>query len=219
MYWQEEVDEAQFVIPERVVDLVYKMTCAALPVDHAWHLSEAIHRELPWFADEPLAGLHLIYGADSGNGWERPQSADDLLYLSRRTRLTLRLPKQRLGDAESLSGKQLDVEGNSIEVGASHSRKLAATTTLYCRYLATEREMQEEEFLSHAVDLLRNMRLRFKKVLGGKSSRFAYPQGEIPTQSLMVSGLPLEDAITLQEEGIGPYRNRGFGLFVPHKTV
>jgi hypothetical protein len=63
------------------------------------------------------------------------------------------------------------------------------------------------------------MNIRFKKVLCGKSRRFATPDGELPTQSLMVAGLPLEDAITLQQQGLGPHRNRGFGLFVPHKTV
>ncbi|MCG7919884.1 MAG: hypothetical protein JAZ14_19200 [Candidatus Thiodiazotropha endolucinida] len=35
----------------------------------------------------------------------------------------------------------------------------------------------------------------------------------------MVAGLPLADAVTLQEEGLGPLRTRGFGLFNPHKTV
>jgi CRISPR-associated protein Cas6 len=213
------VDEQQFVVPDEVVDLLFKIKCNTLPVDHAWALSEAIQAELPWFADEPLAGLHLIYGADSGNGWERPQGGEDLLYLSRRTRLVLRLPKHRVEDAQALSGKTLKIQDNPLEVGDGYTRNLAVTTTLYCRHLVTDTEMAEDEFMSLAVDTLKGMNIRFKKVLCGKSRSFTTPDGELPTQSLMVAGLPLDDAITLQQQGLGPHRNRGFGLFVPHKTV
>jgi CRISPR-associated protein Cas6 len=219
MFWQEEIDEQQFVVPDEVVDLLFKIKCNTLPVDHAWPLSEAIQAELPWFADEPQAGLHLIYGADSGNGWERPQGGDDLLYLSRRTRLVLRLPKHRVDDAQALTGKTLQIQDNPLEVGEGYTRNLAVTTTLYCRHLITDTEMDEDEFLGLAVAALKAMNIRFKKVLCGKSRSFATPGGELPTQSLMVAGLPLDDAITLQQQGLGPHRNRGFGLFVPHKTV
>jgi CRISPR-associated protein Cas6 len=219
MFWQEEVDEQQFVVPDEVVDLLFKIKCNTLPVDYAWSLSEAIQAELPWITDEPQAGLHLIHGAESGNGWERPQGGEDLIYLSRRTRLVLRLPKHRLADAATLSGKTLQIQDNPLEVGDSYTRDLAVTTTLYCRHLATDTEMSEDAFLNLAVDALKRMNIRFKKVLCGKSRSFATPEGELPTQSLMVAGLPLEDAITLQQQGLGPHRNRGFGLFVPHKTV
>jgi CRISPR-associated protein Cas6 len=219
MFWQEDVDEEQFAVSDGVVDLLFKIKCNTLPVDHAWPLSEAIQAELPWFSEEPLAGLHLIYGADSGNGWERPQGGADLLYLSRRTRLVLRLPKHRVDDARFLTGKTLPVQDKQLEIGDSHSRSLAATNTLYCRHLVTDTEMEEDAFLSLAVAKLRGMNIRFKKILCGKRMRFATPRGELPTRSLMVAGLPLEDAVTLQQQGLGPHRNRGFGLFVPHKTV
>ncbi len=219
MFWQEEISEEQFVVSDDVTDLMFKIKCSTLPVDHAWPLSEAIQAELPWFTEEPQAGLHLIYGADSGNGWERPQSGDDLLYLSRRTRLVLRLPKYRVEDARTLTGKTLQIQGNPLEIGDSHTRSLATTTTLYCRHLVTDTEMDEDEFMSLSVDKLREMNIRFKKILCGKSRAFNTPDGDLPTQSLMVAGLSLEDAITLQQHGLGPHRNRGFGLFVPHKTV
>lgn len=219
MYWQEDVDEEQFVVPDEVVDLLFKIKCSTLPVDHAWALSEAIQVELPWFADEPQAGLHLIYGADSGNGWERPEGGDDLLYLSRRTRLVLRLPKHRVADARALTGKSLEIQGSQIDVGDSHTRGLSTTTTLYCRHLVTDTEMEEDEFLTLAVEELRSKHLRFKKVLCGKSRAFTTPEGKLPTQSLMVAGLSLDDSVILQQQGLGPHRNRGFGLFVPHKTV
>ncbi|MCU7842846.1 MAG: type I-MYXAN CRISPR-associated protein Cas6/Cmx6 [Candidatus Thiodiazotropha sp. (ex Monitilora ramsayi)] len=218
-FWQEDVDEEQYVVPDNVVDLIFKIKCPTLPVDHAWSLSVAIHQALPWFPDEQQAGLHLVYGADSGNGWERPSDGGETLYLSRRTPLILRLPKERVEDAAALTGETLDIEGNKMEIGASHTRFLAMSTTLYCRYLVAEPTHSEDEFLQSAVDTLHELNLRFKKVLCGKGTTFATPQDPISTRSLMVAGLSLDDAITLQEQGMGPLRERGFGLFVPHKTV
>jgi CRISPR-associated protein Cas6 len=218
-FWQDEEDEAQFVVPDNVVDLIFKIKCPTLPVDHAWSLSNAIHAQLPWFAEEPLTGLHLVHGAESGNGWERPRDSGETLYLSRRTPLILRLPKERLDDAAVLSGKTLDIDGCAMEVGQAHSRLLAMATTLYCRHLACGKEQREEAFLQSAVDALQSLNLRFKKVLCGKSTGFATPREPVFSRSLMVAGLSLDDAVTLQEYGIGPHRSRGFGLFVPHKTV
>lgn len=219
MFWQEEIDENQFVIPDNVVDLIFKIQCSTLPVDHAWALSEAIHQALPWFADETRCGLHLIYGADSGNGWERPSDGGEALYLSRRTPLILRLPKERVEDASVLSGMCLEIAGSELRVGEPHTRFLGMTSTLYCRHVAALEEQSEEAFLQAAVDQLKALNLSFKKVLCGKGTRFSTPQGPLQSLSLMVAGLPLDDAITLQELGLGPLRSRGFGLFVPHKTV
>jgi CRISPR-associated protein Cas6 len=219
MFWQEERDEEQFVVPDNVVDLIFKIKCRTLPVDHAWALSEAIHQALPWFPEDPQAGLHLIYGAESGNGWERPNDAEETLYLSRRTPLILRLPKERLGEAAVLTGTTLDIAGNPLEVGESHTRFLGMTTTLYSRHVLSEPEQDEDDFLQQAVSSLHDLGLRFKKILCGRGTRFAAPEGCMETRSLMVAGLSLDDAVTLQELGIGPLRNRGFGLFVPHKTV
>ena len=219
MFWQEEIDEEHYVVPDNVIDLVFKIKCRTLPVDHAWALSQALHEALPWFPDEHQAGLHLIYGADSGNGWERPSEGEELLYLSRRTPLILRLPKERVDDATTLTGKTLEIAGNTLEVGESHTRFLGMTSTLYSRHVTTESELDEDEFLQQAVETLQTLGLRFKKVMSGKVTPFASPEGVLETRSLMVAGLSLDDAVTLQEKGIGPLRNRGFGLFVPHKTV
>ncbi|MCU7934676.1 MAG: type I-MYXAN CRISPR-associated protein Cas6/Cmx6 [Candidatus Thiodiazotropha sp. (ex Dulcina madagascariensis)] len=218
-FWQEEIDEAHYAVPDDVVDLIFKIQCRTLPVDHAWALSEAVHRLLPWFPGESRSGLHLIHGADSGNGWERPANGDEPLYLSRRTPLILRLPKERIGDARALTGNTLDIAGSQILVGESHPRPLGLTTTLYSRYLVTDKDQTEDEFLQSAIDQLQALKLHFKKVLCGKGARFSTPQGALFTQSLMVAGLTLDDAVRLQEQGLGPLRSRGFGLFVPHKTV
>ena len=106
MFWQEEKNESgRFVVPDDVVDVAFNIVCRSLPVDHAYALSQAIIQALPWFAEESGAGLHPIHVADSGNGWMRPENPSDLLYLSKRTKLVLRLPHARAQDAKALSGR------------------------------------------------------------------------------------------------------------------
>jgi CRISPR-associated protein Cas6 len=220
MLWQEERNDDEFVVPERTLDLVFQIRCPTLPVDHAWALSEAIRAVLPWFADDPGAGLHLIHGAESGNGWERPTEGAALIYLSRRSALTLRLPRERIEAAEGLSGATLEVHGHRMEIGPAKRRPLERTNTLYARYVASPVDDEDEQaFLHWAIDELKGLRLGFKKVLCGRQLRLRTPEGAILTRSLMVADLPYPDAVRLQEQGIGPHRSRGCGLFIPHKPV
>jgi CRISPR-associated protein Cas6 len=222
--WQEEeeTDISRFVVPENVLDLHFAIQCKSLPVDHAWGLSNAIQQALPWFADEAQAGLHLIYVAGSGNGWERPHGSGDTLYLSRRTKLILRLPRERIDDAQALSGQTLQVDGNEIKVGEGIAHPLIATNTLYARYVAiTEPGQTEEAFIAQQVAQLKAAGIKFKKVLCGKETRFTLPEGELLTRSLLIADLPFSDAVRLQEIGLGPHALQilGCGLFIPHKAV
>ena len=219
MYWIEEDEEEPFVVPDDIVDLAFAIRCKALHVDHAYALAQAVAEALPWFESEPQAGLHLIHGADSGNGWYRPEEGDALIYPSRRTPLVLRLPKERVEDARALTGKTLDLDGYSVEVGEAKERMLSNLTSLYARHVVTEHVDAEERFLEEAVARLKEMGIKFKKVLGGRPAIFRTPEGTVATRSLLVAGLSIEDAVRLQQEGIGPYRKMGCGLFIPHKQV
>ncbi len=224
MFWQDEDenDITRFVVPENVLDLQFSIRCKSLPVDHAWALSSAIQQALPWFAEEEQAALHLIYVADSGNGWERPHGSGDMLYPSRRTKLVLRLPAERINDALALTGQTLHLGDSEIEVGEGKAHPLSATNTLYSRYVAiTEADQTEEAFIAQQVAELKAAGLRFKKVVCGKENSFVLPDGELLTRSLLIADLPLADAVRLQEIGLGPHHLKmlGCGLFIPHKTV
>ncbi len=219
MFWQEEDDDTPFAVPDNVLDLVFEIRCRVLPVDHSEALYRMVTDQLAWFAEEEGVGLHLIHGAESGNGWERPEDGDELLYLSRRTRLTLRLPAHRVADAEALSGATVRVGGYDMTVGAAKTRRLSTHPALHSRYVVCDPEEDEDAFLDHSVAELRQMGVKFKKVLCGRMHRFRSENGEITTRSLFVADLPQEDAVRLQEVGVGPGRERGFGLFIPHKTV
>lgn len=219
MYWQEDKTQEVIAIPDHVVDMAFSIECRTLPVDHAHALAAAIRQVLPWFTDAEQAGLHVIHGADSGNGWERPSGSDDLLYLSRRSKMTLRLPKHRVENARLLIGHTLDVAGHPMKITAAKELKLSLTSTLYARYVLSSAEETEEQFIARCVQELQDLGLHFKKVLAGKQHRIRTPAGDIMARSLMIADLPVQDAVRLQETGLGPYRTLGLGLFIPHKSI
>lgn len=219
MYWQERADEGNDVIPDDVVDVVFGIACRALPVEHAYALWSAVAKILPWLAHEPGAGIHPIHVADSGNGWMRPGRPDDLLHPARRTKLVIRVPKARVGDAERLSGHTLDIAGNALRVDAASVRRLSPLTTIFSRYVAIERALDENAFLAEALTQLNGLGVKPKKMLCGIEHSIATPDGPLRTRSLMLAELTPAEALALQQRGLGPMRHLGCGLFIPHKDI
>ncbi len=220
MYWQDKPSRETYIVPDEIQDLSFRIRARCLPVDHAHALSCAIRRALPWFEAELDAGLHLIHVAESGNGWYRPADSEaEVLHLSRRTRLRLRLPKTRLDDARALRGARLNIGGHEICIGDATARPLSSLTTLFSRYVTTEENESESEFVQHSVALLQDMGVRVRKFLCGRQSSFAFPEGKIFVRSVMLSDLEVSDSVLLQQQGLGPGRKLGFGLFLPHKGI
>jgi len=220
MYWEEEKALEPPVVGNEVVDLQFAMDCRALPVDHAWALSQALQAELPWLGNEPAAGIHSIHGAATGNGWVRPEDPNALLQLSRRTRLILRLPGHRVEEARGLEGKTLSVAGQPLALKQATPRTLSTQTTLFSRHLATEEAFaNEEQLLDWVAGRLAALDIRPRKLLCGTSHDIHTPQGDIVTRSLMIADLEYDEAIRLQQAGIGPHRLLGCGLFIPHKGI
>ena len=219
MYWQEAKENERYIVPDDIVDVVFSIQCRTLPVDHAYALSQAILHGLPWLVGEKNAGVHTIHVAESGNGWMRPDKPDSLLYLSRRTKLMLRLPKRRIEDAGKLTGQTLDVGGNPMQVEKATVKPLSTLTTLFSRYIVTSDGMDEAAFLQAAVAELKNMGIRSKKMLCGIERVIVTPDRAIHTRSLMLADLGVEESVKLQQQGLGTDRKLGCGLFIPHKGI
>jgi len=218
-YWEESNPAEEYAVPDDIVDAVFSISCRSLPIDHAYALSQAIQAELPWFAAEARAGLHLIHGADSGSGWMRPEEPDALLQLSRRTRLVLRLPQHRLGDAGALLGRRLDVAGHALRVDKLALRPLSRITTLFSRCVMIFDCGDESDFLRAAAAELGALGVQPRKMLCGRTTVIATPGRTLQTRSLMLAGLTLEQSVLLQQHGLGAERKLGCGLFVPHKDI
>ena len=220
MYWQEDTKPQAIKVDDEVVDLVFGVHCQCLPVDHSYALSQAVQQELPWLAQEPVAGVHSIHVAASSNGWMRPDDPQALLHLSRRTRLVIRVPKHRIEETQALQGKTLDVAGHRLQVQQPSLRALSTLTTVFARHLASDDNLASEEAVLHWVarELQKNA-IVAKKMLCGAAHDIATPQGPLRVRSLMIADLEAEESLRLQKFGIGPHRHLGCGLFIPHKGI
>jgi len=221
MYWNDDTDKkAGFAVPDDVVDVSFRIACPTLPLDHAHSLSSALLQVLPWLEEEAYAGIHLIHGAASGNGWFRPEDTEnELLHLSKRTRMRLRVPRERLQDAQALSGQSLDIEGHTLEVGKSEVSLLSSLPTLFSRYVITREELDETQFLQEVAGQLEALDIPCRKMLGGITHTMRFPDGALFTRSLMVADLEPEQSVRLQQVGLGEGRVIGCGLFLPHKGI
>jgi len=224
MFWEEEKDEnTPYRVSGDVVDLVYSIGCKCLPLDHAYAFSRAIRKALPWIDDEPQAGIHLIHGAESGNGWMRPEDpANELLYLSKRSRMTLRVPKHRIDDARGLTGEKLDIDGHSLEVGKAKLKLFSALPTQFARYVVVADGISHEDeaaFMTYAVEELKGLDIQVRKLICGLAHALQHPDGDLYTRSIMLADLEAEEAVVLQQQGIGQHCKIGCGLFIPHKGI
>lgn len=220
MFWNESQNDKPFQVPDEIIDLAFKINCQCLPLEHARQLSLAIHQALPWISEEEMAGIHLIHGAESGNGWQRPEdTSNEVLYLSRRTRMSLRLPKSRIEDAIKLTGQTLEIDEYKIVVGESSVKLLSTSSTIFSRYVSSSDDETEDAFQRRAYSELQDMGINVTKLLCGKTHILQGYNADIFTRSLMLAELKSEESIKVQQLGIGEDRKMGCGLFLAHKGI
>ena len=225
MFWNEDEAADERSLPEDIVDILFSIECKRIPVDHAYPLASALSAIVPWLAEDPRAGVHSIHVAGSQNGWERPEHApDSMLMVSRRTKLVIRASRHQTERLMAeLPGQRIQVAGEPLAIGTGKVRPLSLETTLFARYVATETDADPSEdearFLENAVRILSLSNIRVRKALCGKSTPLLTPSGPIHTRSLMLAGLTKEESIRLQQQGLGPHRLIGCGLFIPHKGI
>lgn len=223
MFWQEDDKPSAFKVPDDIVDLVFDIQCRELPVDHAHDLSLALRELLPLLEQDERLGVHSVHLAGSQNGWERPDPRlGQKLILSRRTKLTLRVPKEHLEQVqETLHGAALDIAGCALTIGKAKQKMLSTQGTIFSRYVILEpgEDSDENAFMQRIVSDLAARGIRVKKALCGKTTEVAGPNGPIQTRSIMLAGLSADESVRLQQEGIGPMRHMGCGIFIPHKGI
>ncbi len=193
----------------RMVDVVFALEEGTLDDDHAEALSFAVRRVLPWFDDEPDAGILPISGMARGNG---------VHFVGRRSRLVLRLPIHRGASADALIGARLDLDGVLLTVGSSSVRPLFPARGVVYSHLVSVGIEDEVEFLALCKSLLAQRGLQ-PQLISGKTHALRTTQGPVRGFSLMLHGLAAAESLAIQEAGLGGHRALGCGVFVPHKSV
>lgn len=199
-------DEASTVM----VDVVFSLEEGSFPDDHADSLSLAVRRALPWFDDEPEAGILPLSGLAHGN--------NGVCFVGRRSRLALRLPIHRSASADSLAGTRLDLDGSWLTLRKSAMRPLYPARGVVYSHIVSVGADDEIEFLARCRALLAERGLA-PQLISGKAQELRMAQGVVRGFSLMLHGLAAAESLVVQESGLGTHRALGCGLFIPHKSV
>jgi CRISPR-associated protein Cas6 len=154
-----------------------------------------------------------------GNGWEQDHESG-FYYPSKRSKLSVRIPKDKLDDIRSLVGKTLDLGEYQVKIVKALEPKLMSDMQIvFAKYVACDENASENDFLQTSFQQLQVLGIQPKKMLVGLERKIQTPDGIIHTRSLMVADLRKAESVKLQEQGIGDHRLLGCGLFVPQKGI
>jgi len=220
--WQES-DNPDQLAPASMTDVVFRISCVRLPVDHAAVLAAAVCAHAPLLGKSSRAGVHPIHVAGSQNGWERPDREGQPLLLSRRTRLKIRID---VTDANTLidllSGVSLDVDGFPLHILSGQTRALQPAPTLLSRYTiyhGPEAPSDEAGFVEQVAKQCSTLGFTSTKVLCGREQQVKTRDGDLLTRSVLLADVPPAHSLALQDHGLGDGRTFGCGLLIPHKDT
>jgi len=220
--WQES-DPNQNNYDALMTDVVFRIECPQLFVDHASALSQAVCNSAPLLKSSKRGGIHAIRVAGSQNGWERPENATDILLLSKRTRFRIRIEIER---AESLIssfvGQTLDIDGFPMQIISGQIKPIIAATTLLSHHTCfddTDEKMEEGHFIDRVIEHCRLDGFSPTKIMCGKEHRVNTSNGLRLTRSVLLADVPAAPSLKLQDNGLGLGRKLGFGLLIPHKDT
>jgi CRISPR-associated protein Cas6 len=186
-----------------VVDLAFGLRGASIAAGYADRLWSALSAQMPWLAEVAGLGVHPLAGMSA---------SAETLYLTRHSRLILRLPQVHCDAARALCGSRLDF-GGDVEVVAATVRPLLPATVVHARLVALADE-DEARFLAACQASLAAAGIAGEVLLGRRGRR-----GGHAGYSVMVREISPADSLRLQQLGLGAGRQQGCGIFVPHKST
>jgi CRISPR-associated protein Cas6 len=189
-----------------MTDIAFALQGDFVPVGYARALLQAIVTTLPWFAMEPLAGVVPLRGTQQDGG----------IWLPRRTKLVLRLPVSRIGEAHALSGQRLALGKASLLIEAGEIRPHKGHPTLHARLVTSA--LDETEFMAFVEAELSHMGIT-GQCLCGKHRTLRDGDRTLRGYSLVVHHLKPDQSLLLQGMGLGQNRTLGCGIFVPFKAI
>ena len=206
-----------------MTDIVFRIRCERLSVDHAAALANAVCEHAPQLKESNRAGVQSIHVAGSQNGWERPERLDEHLLLSRRTRLRIRAEVESAESViDTLTGCQLNILGSTMDIVSGDIRAFAPSATLLARYAFFDNiqaDCDEPEFIDQIVKACQAVNYSPTKILCGKAHNIMSDDGERLTRSVLLADVPAAASIALQDNGIGDGRLFGCGILIPHKDT
>ncbi len=208
-----------------VVDVQFPVRGNLIPVDHGYLLFSSLSHLIPELHGDDGVAVHQINGPLVGN---RCRLVTD------QSRLTIRLPSERIREILPLAGKSLSVGDHKVEVGVPHTKALVPSARLYSSLVVIKGFMEPAPFLEaarrqldalevkgvpHLVEQMHIQEANRHNETGSHSPvlrrTIRIRDKEIVGFALGVEELNAEESILLQEIGIGGRRRFGCGVFVP----
>lgn len=206
MMANEILDQASAESTREIIDIVFDLDAAQVPRDYPFELWSEIVKSLVWLKEEKNVGILPLRGSVSG----------DNLLLSKRTKLILRIPSDRAGQAARLTGQKLKIGSNILLVGAGKGRALHTATTVHSTLV--ESSLGEVEFLADMKNKLQALNItcnlicdKYRKISSGKQTITGY--------GLVLHDLKPQASLLIQRTGLGGARQYGCGIFVPFKAI
>ncbi len=215
--WQWEDTETQRLDTTRIVDVSFRLEGDSIPFHYQQTLFESLKTLAPWLLDDRGFGVLMRLAVEEGNGWYRDGAQEQDYFITRRSRMVLRLSSSHVPRAESLVGRSLVFKDQTVQLKSASVMALQAKETVYARHVALGDD--ETQFMQEVYTELKSLGVACKKILCGRSRQILLDAGLVSTRSLMLAGLRPEDALLIQQAGLGPFRQYGCGLFVPYKAA
>jgi CRISPR-associated protein Cas6 len=194
-----------------MIDLQFDLIGSTIPSDNAQLLADALLPFLPWLSEHAGSGIQHLKGAETNSG-------DMTLNINRRTKMFVRVPKDRVDDMQVLCGKTLDLSGHALQIGNFKTRAFSPFGNIYAHFVDTG-TAGEEQFVQ---DVMRELDGHFKLRCGficGKQQTLQSASGPLYGYSLMLHDVPPHKSLQIQDEGLGRNRLLGCGIFIPHKSI
>ena len=191
-----------------MLDMVFPLHGHALEADPALDLQHVLLQACPFLQTDALSGIHPVRLVPSG----------EVALLSQRSRLLLRVRSERKRQLADLSGRELKVGAHVLVLGDAYERELLPHATLYAYSVASPADADELRFMEWVAQQLKAMDVQAHAVCGKHHMRCG-PDGPLHAFSLMLHGQGSAQALRILEQGLGPQRLLGCGLFVAHKSA
>jgi CRISPR-associated protein Cas6 len=194
-------------LPE-MVDVVFGLAGERLAQGFELPLFREIARVVPWIRNTPRAGVLPVRG---------PRTAEGGVLITHRSRIVIRLPRDRVCSASALERASLRVGDATLTVGEGTFRKHQPAATLYSPRVATG-DSDEGRFVVVIEEELAALGVR-GRVICGRRVEVELEEGRVTAYPVAVHGLRESDSLLLQRAGLGRGQPVGCGLFIPHKTI
>ncbi len=186
--------------------MVFDLGGGILPAAYPFALWEALIRHVPQLAEEKSVGVLPLRTAENNEG----------MLLPKRAKLVLRLPLALAARATALSGQQLDMAENTLQLGKGKLRPIQSYPTIHAQLVTGATD--EVLFLNGINAQLSQMGIAAGLICGMRRT-LACTQQSIHGYSLVIHGLKPEASLQLQYAGLGEGRQFGCGIFVPYKVI